>query len=301
MVSQACNIGYRPLVRSNVAALTRERLNFVAANYVRTETLEAANARLVEHHAVQPLTELWGRGDIASVDGLRFVVPVQTINAGFNRRYFPARGVTWLNYMSDQFTGFYQLVVPGTLRDSLYILEGLLEHQTVLDPREVMSDSAGASEIIFALFWLRGYQFSPRLADVNDATFWRIDRNADYGSLNSLARKTVGTDRIAVHWDDLLRLAGSLQQGAVRASDLVRTLGSKAPTSTAKALRDLGRIIKTLFLLTYIDDVDYQQRISMRSSTVMNHAILWLERSSTVREGNFDRSTEKAKRISSLR
>ena len=261
LVSQACNIGYRPLVRSNVAALTRERLNFVAANYVRTETLEAANARLVEHHAAQPLTELWGRGDIASVDGLRFVVPVQTINAGFNRRYFPARGVTWLNYMSDQFTGFYQLVVPGTLRDSLYILEGLLEHQTVLDPREVMSDSAGASEIIFALFWLLGYQFSPRLADVNDATFWRIDRNADYGSLNSLARKTVGTDRIAVHWDDLLRIAGSLQQGAVRAADLVRTLGSKAPTSTAKALRDLGRIIKTLFLLTYIDDVDYQQRI----------------------------------------
>ena len=47
-------------------------------------------------------------------------------------------------------------------------------------------------------------------------------------------------------------------------SDLVRTLGSKAPTSTAKALRDLGRIIKTLFLLTYIDDVDYQQRIHVQ-------------------------------------
>ena len=69
LVSQACNIGYRPLVRSNVAALTRERLNFVAANYVRTETLEAANARLVEHHAVQPLTANLNRTAVRSVDG----------------------------------------------------------------------------------------------------------------------------------------------------------------------------------------------------------------------------------------
>lgn len=57
------------------------------------------------------------------------------------------------------------------------------DQQTSLDIQEIMTDTAGASEIIFALFWLLGYQFSPRLADVGGARFWRIDSKADYGVL----------------------------------------------------------------------------------------------------------------------
>jgi TnpA family transposase len=54
-------------------------------------------------------------------------------------------------------------VVPGTLRDSIFVLEGLLEQQTGLNPVEIMTDTAGTSDIIFGLFWLLGYQFSPGL------------------------------------------------------------------------------------------------------------------------------------------
>ncbi len=45
------------------------------------------------------------------------------------------------------------------------MLEGLLEQETGLNPTEIMTDTAGASELVFGLFWLLGYQFSPRLAD----------------------------------------------------------------------------------------------------------------------------------------
>ncbi|MES0268433.1 Tn3 family transposase, partial [Citrobacter sedlakii] len=41
----------------------------------------------------------------------------------------------------------------------------LLEQETGLNPTEIMTDTAGASELVFGLFWLLGYQFSPRLAD----------------------------------------------------------------------------------------------------------------------------------------
>ena len=47
-----------------------------------------------------------------------------------------------------------------------------------------MTDTAGASDIVFGLFWLLGYQFSPRLADAGESIFWRIDKDADYGVLN---------------------------------------------------------------------------------------------------------------------
>jgi TnpA family transposase len=263
LLAEACNIGLEPVVRSDVPALTRSRLSWVQQNYLRAETLTRANACLVDAQATIPLAQRWGGGEVASADGLRFVVPVRTLNAGPNRKYFHAdRGVTYYNFTSDQFTGFHAIVIPGTLRDSMYILDGLLEHQTRLQPVEVMTDTAGVSEVVFGLFWLLGYQFSPRLADLGEASFWRIDPQADYGVLNTIARSRVNTKLIARNWDDLLRVAGSLQQGTVSASELLRSiLRSRRPSTLARALAALGRIPKTLYMLAYIDDEQYRRRI----------------------------------------
>jgi TnpA family transposase len=165
----------------------------------------------------------------------------------------------------DQFTGFHGIVIPGTLRDSMYILEGLLEQQTSLRPVEVMADTAGVSDVVFGLFWLLGYQFSPRLADAGGARFWRLDPTADYGALQGIARHRVKTERIIRHWDDLLRVAGSLKMGTVSASELLRSLlRSKRPSALTRAISDVGRLAKTLYLLAYVDDEAYRRRILTR-------------------------------------
>ena len=215
------------------------------------------------HQATIPLAKKWGGGDVASADGMRFVTPVRTVNAGPNRKYFgTSKGITWYNFVSEQFSGFHGIVIPGTLRDSIFILEGLLEQQTGLNPTEIMTDTAGASDIVFGLFWLLGYQFSPRLADAGESVFWRIDKDADYGILNELARSCANPQRIEQHWDDMMRIAGSLKLGTVQASELIRSLlKSDKPSSLAKAIIEAGRINKTLYLLNYIDDEDYRRRI----------------------------------------
>ena len=124
LLAEACNIGLEPVIRSDVPALTRGRLSWVQQNYFRAETLTRANACLVDFQATLPLAQAWGGGEVASADGLRFVVPVRTLNAGPNRKYFNAdRGVTYYNFTSNQFTGFHAIVIPGTLRDSMYILD----------------------------------------------------------------------------------------------------------------------------------------------------------------------------------
>jgi TnpA family transposase len=263
LLAEACNIGLEPLIKHHIPALTRHRLSWVKQNYIRAETLALANARLVDYQSTIPLAKKWGGGDVASADGMRFVTSVSTINAGPNRKYFGSKkGITWYNFISDQFSGFHGIAVPGTLRDSIFILEGLLEQQTGLNPTEIMTDTAGASDIIFGLFWLLGYQFSPRLADAGAAVFWRIDKDADYGVLNDLARGCVNTKRIEQNWDDMLRIAGSLKLGTVQASELIRSLlKSDKPSSLAKAIIEVGRINKTLYLLNYIDDEDYRRRI----------------------------------------
>ena len=263
LMAEACNFGLEPLIRPDVPALTRGRLSWIAQNYLRAETLIRANARLVEAQSRIPLAQTWGGGEVASADGLRFVVPVRTLNAGPNPKYFNAgRGVTYYNFTSDQFTGFHSIVIPGTLRDSLYILEGLLEQQTSLKPMEVMADTAGVSDMVFGLFWLLGYQFSPRLADIGDARFWRIDPTANYGELNPIARHRINTHLIESNWDDMLRVAGSLKLGTIKASELLRSLlRSSKPAALARAIGELGRIPKTLYLLSYIDDETYRRRI----------------------------------------
>lgn len=263
LVAEACNIGLEPLVQPTIPALTRDRLAWVQQNYLRSETLTRANARLVAAQAEIPIAQAWGGGEVASADGLRFVVPVRTINAGGSPKHFPReRGLTWYNGISDQNMGFNALVIPGALRDAPYLLNLLLEQQTHLQPVEVMTDTAGYSDTVFGLFWILGYQFSPRLADLKDMRFWRLDPKADYGVLNDVGRHTISSKVIVEHWDELLRLAGSLKMGTVPADVVVRWLhGDKRPRSLARAVAELGRIAKTLYLLAYLDDAGYRRRI----------------------------------------
>ena len=263
LLAEACNIGLEPLIKHQVPALTRHRLSWAKQNYLRSETLVRANARLVDYQSILPLAKKWGGGEVASADGMRFVTPIRTINSGPNRKYFGSqRGITWYNFVSDQYSGFHGIVIPGTLRDSIFVLEGLLEQQTGLNPTEIMTDTTGTSNMVFGLFWLLGYQFSPRLADAGEAVFWRVDKNADYGVLNDLARGRVNIDKIEQHWEDMMRIAGSLKLGTVQASELIRSLlKSERPSSLAQAIIEAGRINKTLYLLNYIDDEDYCRRI----------------------------------------
>jgi TnpA family transposase len=266
LLAEACNIGLQPVIQPEVPALTRDRLSWVRHHFVRAETITRANACLVQAQRHIPLAQIWGGGYVASVDGLRFVVPVRSVNAGPSPHYFgQGRGVTYLNYTSDQFTGLGGLVIPGTIRDSVYVLEALLEQESGLTPTEIMSDTASYSDLMFGLFWSLGYQFSPRLAEMKETRFWRIDPAANYGTLNGLARHRINTRLIATHWDDILRVAGSLKVGTVHASTLIQALqrGGR-PTTLARAIAELGRIAKTLYLLNYIDDEHYRRRIQQQ-------------------------------------
>lgn len=262
LVAEACNVGLTPVANPNEVALTRDRLSHVDQNYLRADTHAEANARLITAQAGIGVEQTWGGGLLASVDGLRFVVPVQTINAAPSPRYFGLkRGVTWLNAVNDQVAGIGAVVVPGTMRESLHILDTLLNLDGGPRPDTVATDRASYSDIVFGLFRMLGYRFSPRIADLSDQRFWRAtaasDPRGDYGPLNAIARNRVNVGKIAAHWPDMLRVAGSLVTGTVRAYDLLRMLGRDGhPSALGQAFAEYGRIAKTLHLLALVDPVD---------------------------------------------
>jgi TnpA family transposase len=117
---------------------------------------------------------------------------------------------------------------------------------------------------IFGLCTLLGYRFSPRLAGLPDQRFCRIGTTADYGQLNGVAgRNRINMDLITANWPDMLRLAGSLIAGTVRASEILRvTQGGGTPSLLGRALAEYGRIAKTEHLLDFIDvDEGYRRKI----------------------------------------
>jgi TnpA family transposase len=81
-----------------------------------------------------------------------------------------------------------------------------------------------------------------------------------------LVRKLIGgrvnTKQINAHWEEILRLGASIRQGTVTASLMLRKLGAyPRQNALASALRELGKLERTLFLLRYIRDIELRRRI----------------------------------------
>lgn len=114
LLAQACNLGLRAVSSPQGPALRLERLEWVRAHYLVGEAILAANARLVDAQSALPVAGIWGDGQVASADGVRFVVPVQGPHAMPKTRYFGRRrGITYYNFDSDQYSGCLAIVLPG--------------------------------------------------------------------------------------------------------------------------------------------------------------------------------------------
>jgi hypothetical protein len=129
LVARSCNIGLTPVAKPGDPALSQNRLIGVEKGYFHGEGIGKASAALITAQAKIGITADWGGGLVASTDGLRFVVPVRSLYARPSPLYFGVgkrpRGTTWLNTVSDKVMGLGGLLVPGTLRDSLYILDAI--------------------------------------------------------------------------------------------------------------------------------------------------------------------------------
>lgn len=268
LVCHSCNLDFTSVVKPGVAPLTRDRLSHVDQNYLRAENYSKVNVPLIKGQAGNALARAWGGGRVASVDGMRFVVPVNTIHARPNRRYFGRRkGSTWLNMVNDQAAGLSSMVVAGTPRDTLHLLDVLYNQDGGLAPDIIVTGEGSYSDLIFGLVHLLGRQNRPQLADVPDHRRWRINRTADYGALDTAARGRIDTERIRRHWDDILRVVASIHTGAVRAYDVIRMLFRDGnPTPLGLAISHFGRLHKSLHVLSYIDDESYRCGIKSQTS-----------------------------------
>jgi TnpA family transposase len=231
--------------------------------YLREETLRDSTTRLVNFHYHLPLSRFLGSGTLSSSDGQRFPVSFKTSNATALPRYFGyGRGLTFYTWTSDQYSQFGTKVIPATMRDATVVLDEILDNETELPLFQHATDTSGYTEIIFALFDLLGLQFAPRIRDLGDQRLYRLENFTDIPRINSLLKGKLRPELFLNHWDDLLRLAASLKLGWVTASLLISKLHAMPKQNAlVKALQEYGRLIKTLFILRYLDSTQLRRQI----------------------------------------
>ena len=265
LLADGINLGLVKMAES-CPGTTYARLSWLQAWHIRDETYSSALGELVNAQLRQPFAGNWGDGTTSSSDGQRFKAGGRAESTGhINPKYGSDPGRMFYTHISDQYAPFSAKVVNVGVCDSTYVLDGLLYHESDLAVEEHYTDTAGFTDHVFGLMHLLGFRFAPRIRDLGDTKLFIPKGDASYDALAPM----ISSDRLNIrhiraHWEDILRLATSIKQGTVTASLMLRKLGSyPRQNGLAVALRELGRIERTLFILDWLQSVELRRRVQV--------------------------------------
>ena len=266
LISQATNLGVVSMsasMKDTTVDMLRRALHY----FVREETLTAASTEIVNRHHELPLSSVHGSGVISSSDAQRFRIRASSLLASYYPRYYGyyEKAIGIYTHVSDQYSVFSTKVISCSPREALYVLDGLLENNTILQIHAHTTDTHGYTEIIFALCHLLGYEFMPRIRDLKDQQLYRVDKNFDYSVFNPLLNKTADLDIVVEQWDAMIRVALSLKKRTAPAHVVVQRLTNSYPSDRlSKAFTNLGRIIKTEYILRYLTDPELRRTVQLQ-------------------------------------
>jgi TnpA family transposase len=266
LIAHGTNLGLAAMSQS-VDTLTAEALQDTSRWFLRDSTITAANTILVDYHHGLPLSSLWGAGRRSSSDGQRFAVERDSLLGSVYPRYFGYydRALQLYTHTSDQHSVYATQAISCAPREAGYVLGGILDNETALAILEHTSDTHGFTEHLFGLCALLGIAFMPRLKDLPDQVLSRLDRDADYGALQPLLRGRINVELILEQWDQLVRLAASLKDRLTPAHVVMQRLANaNASDRLAGALTQLGRLMKTIHILRYIQEEKLRDVIQLQ-------------------------------------
>jgi len=266
LMAHGTHVGLATMAHSVESHLTAAHLQEMSQWCVREETLKAANTLLVDDLRSVPLSAVWGDGTVSSSDGQRFTLQASSLLGSLSPRYvgYDDRAVTVYTHVADQHSVFHTQVIACAVREATYVLDGLLDNDTILRPKAHFVDQHGYTEQRFGLCHFLGYSLMPRLT-VSKQTLYKLDRTKHYGPLDAVFHGTVALALIREQWDQLVRVTASLRHRPAPAQIILTRLASSAPSDRlAKALTALGQALKSLYLLRYIQDEPLRAQMQLQ-------------------------------------
>jgi len=262
ILADAINLGLSKMAEA-CPGTTYSKLASMQGWYIREETYKQATALIINAQHQQVIAKYWGDGSSSSSDGQRFKAGGSNTHvAGINPKYGNEPGVTYYSHTSDLYAPFHINVITSNIRDSTYVLDGLLYHEADLNIYEHYTDTAGFTDHVFALMHLLGFKFAPRIRDLKDKKIYLPEKFTKYTNLSSIIGGRVNLALIEKNWDSIIRLAMSIKQGTVTSSLILRKLGSyQRKNSLSLALIELGKIERSIFMLEWISNPQLRRRV----------------------------------------
>jgi TnpA family transposase len=142
---------------------------------------------------------------------LRRILPF-TFTGSFGQEgmagHYYDQALTIYTHTSNQHSVFHTQVISCTVRGAIYVLDGLLNNDTVLRPKEHFVDQHGFTDQLFGLRHLLGLTLMPRL-NASKQALYKLNRTKPYGALDDVITSTIDTALVREQWDQLVRVVAS--------------------------------------------------------------------------------------------
>jgi TnpA family transposase len=256
------NMGPVQTARHTRGLVSAHMLGYVGRRHITTKKLEVAITDVVNAYAQLELPRVWGTGEVAAADGTKVDFYENSLISEYHVRYGGYGGIAY-HHVSDTYVALFTHFFACGVWEAVYILDGLLKNASEIQPSSVASDTQGQSAPVFGLSYMLGIELMPRIRNWKDLIFFRPEKEASYEHIDTLFGAPIDWKLIATHWRDLMRVVISIRAGKVLPSTLLQKLGNYSRKNRLyQAFREVGRAIRTAFLLRFLSNQDLRRQIT---------------------------------------
>ena len=262
IVAMGTNMGLSKM--AEVSGLSAAAMAGTARNYLRLETLRAANDAISNATSQLPAFHLYDIQDTlhSSSDGQRMETQINTLNARYSPKYFGLqKGVSAYTLVANH-VPINAKIIGTHEHESHYVFDLLHNNTSDIKPERHSTDTHGTNQVNFWILHAFGYHFAPRYRDLHKKieTLVGSKNPAEYGDWLIRPSRKTNDELIEREWPNIQRIMASLAQKDVTQATIVRKLSSYSrQNQTKKALWELENICRTLYILEFMDDVGLRQ------------------------------------------
>jgi TnpA family transposase len=235
--------------------------------YFSRDNVAEANDRILSLTDRLRLPQLYRRQEDqlhTSSDGQKIEVGVDSLHAHYSFKYFgQSKGVSAYTFLDERHFFYHSTVISSAEKEAAYVIDGVL-HNDVVKSDIHSTDTGGYTEILFGVMHLLGFAFAPRIKNFAHQQRYSFRRRKEYErqGYRILPDGYIHTDLIATQWDEILRFVATIKLKVTTASQLFKRLNSYSRQHPLYiALKEFGKIEKSLFLLKWIDLVELRQAV----------------------------------------
>lgn len=242
------------------------RRRFMTKEHLREAIMQVVNAIL---RVRQP--HVWGEATTACAsDAKKFGAWDQNLMTEWHVRY-GGRGIMIYWHVERKSTCIYSQLKTCSSSEVAAMIEGVLRHCTEMTVTKQYVDSHGQSEVAFAFCHLLGFTLLPRLKAIHAQKLYRTDATDLYPHLARVLTRAIDWEVIRQQYDQMVKYATALRLGTAETEAILRRFTrSNLQHPTYKALAELGKVLKTIFLCQYLQAPELRREIQEGLNVIEN-------------------------------